>query len=48
MAEWIASENFLTSHPTVFTFDSLNLLAESDLSNLDPNMLKSEDRQGVD
>jgi hypothetical protein len=47
-AEWLTSEEFLTGHPNVFTFDFFDLLAERDPSASDFNMLRAAYREGED
>lgn len=48
IANWLRSDEFLTGHPNVATFDFFDLLAESDPAAPDANMLKAEYRQGRD
>jgi hypothetical protein len=39
-ANWLASEDYLSGHPNVFTFDFFDLLAENDPTATDYNMLR--------
>lgn len=47
-ANWLKSEDFLSGHPNIFTFDLFNLLAEGDPGAPDHNMLRAEYREGTD
>jgi len=47
-AGWLKSDEFLAGHPNVFTFDLFDLLAESDASAPDFNMLRAAYREGED
>jgi hypothetical protein len=47
-AEWLKSDEFLAGHPNVFTFDFFDLLAESDPTSPDQNMLRAAYRDGSD
>lgn len=47
-ADWLKSDEFLAGHPNVFTFDLFDLLAESDGSLPDFNMLRAASREGED
>jgi hypothetical protein len=47
-AEWLASEEYLSGHPNVFTFDFFGLLAEGDPAAWDYSMLKADYRNGED
>lgn len=47
-AEWLKSDEFLTGHPNVFTFDLFGLLAEGDPAAPDFNMLRASYREGED
>ncbi len=45
-ANWLKSPEYLSGHPNVFTFDFFNLLAESNQSARDYNMLRAAYRLG--
>jgi len=47
-ADWLKSDEFLASHPNVFTFDLFGLLAEDDPAAPDFNMLRATYREGED
>jgi hypothetical protein len=47
-AGWLRSDEFLTGHPNVFTFNFFDLLAEGDVNSPDNNMLQAEYREGED
>jgi len=47
-ADWLESDEFLTGHPNVFTFDLFDLLAEGNSSRPDFNMLCTTYRKGED
>lgn len=47
-ANWLSSEEFLASHPNIFTFDLFDTLAEDDPSAPDVNMLREAYREGED
>ena len=48
MANWLTSPEFLDGHPNLRVFDFFGLLAESDPTALDANMLKAIYRDGKD
>jgi hypothetical protein len=47
-ASWLKSEEFLSGHPNLFTFDFYNLLAEDNPNKPDFNMLRQDYRDGAD
>jgi hypothetical protein len=47
-ANWLKSEEYLSGHPNVFTFDFFGHLAEDDPASPDINMLRREYREGSD
>ncbi len=48
MADWLISEDFKAGNRNIFVFDFYHLLAESDLSSPEVNMLRSDYRNGSD
>lgn len=47
-AEWLKSDEFLAGHSNVLTFDLFDLLAESDETSPEHNMLRADYREGTD
>lgn len=47
-ADWLRSDEYLSGHPNVFTFDFFDYLAEGDLASSEYNMLRRDYREGVD
>jgi len=47
-ANWLASDEYLSGHPNVFTFDFFDLLVEDDSTVPDYNMLREAYRNGGD
>ena len=47
-ADWLNSDDFLSGHPNVFTFDLFGLLAEGDPSSSNYSMLREAYRDGED
>jgi hypothetical protein len=47
-ADWLKSDEYLSGHPNVFTFDFFSFLAEDDPASTDYNMLRAEYREGSD
>jgi len=47
-ANWLTSDEYLSGHPNVFTFDFFDYLAEDGLILPDFNMLRAEYREGED
>ena len=47
-ADWLKSDEYLSGHPNVFTFDFFDYLAEDDPTTSDYNMLRAEYREGAD
>ena len=47
-ANWLKSDEFLSGHPNVFTFDFFNYLAENNPASPDYSMLRTDYRQGTD
>jgi len=47
-ADWLKSDEYLSGHPNVFTFDFFDYLAEGDLASPEYNMLRRNYREGVD
>jgi hypothetical protein len=47
-ADWLKSDEYLSGHPNVFTFDFFGHLAEDDPTSPDFNMLRAEYREGSD
>lgn len=47
-ANWLKSDEYLSGHPNVFTFDFFDLLAEVDPAAPDFNMLRASYREGED
>ena len=48
IANWLKSEEFLKGHSNLFTFDFFDLLAESDPTAPNFNMLRATYRAGTD
>ena len=48
MTSWLAAPEFTKGHPNLFVFNFFDLLAESDPSASDYNMLRSAYREGTD
>lgn len=47
-ANWLKSDEYLSGHPNVFTFDFFGYLAEDDPASPDYNMLREAYRDGTD
>ncbi len=47
-ADWLKSDEYLSGHPNVFTFDFFGYLAEDNPAAPDYNMLRAEYREGED
>jgi hypothetical protein len=47
-ANWLKSDEYLSGHPNVFTFDFFDYLAEEDPASPDYNMLRETYRDGTD
>jgi len=47
-SEWLQSDEFLSGHPNIYTFDYFDILAVNDLSSAENNMLKEAYREGND
>lgn len=47
-ANWLKSDEYLSGHPNVFTFDFFGYLAEDDPASPDYNMLRETYRDGTD
>jgi hypothetical protein len=47
-ADWLKSDEYLSGHPNVFTFDFFSHLAEDEAAAPDHNMLRVEYREGQD
>ncbi len=47
-ADWLKSDEYLSGHPNVFTFDFFGHLAEDDPTSPDCNMLRETYREGSD
>lgn len=47
-ADWLTSDEYLSGHPNLFTFDFFGHLAEEDPTSPDYNMLQEEYREGSD
>jgi hypothetical protein len=47
-AQWLASNDYLSGHPNMFTFDLFGYLAEDDPAAPDYNMLRRDYREGSD
>ncbi|MCK4784493.1 MAG: hypothetical protein KAV87_12130, partial [Desulfobacteraceae bacterium] len=47
-ADWLKSDEYLSGHPNVFTFDFFDYLAEDDPTTSDYNMLRAEYREDSD
>lgn len=47
-ADWLKSDEYLSDHPNVFTFDFFDYLAEDDPTSPDYNMLREAYREGSD
>lgn len=45
---WIKSDEFLQGHTNIYVFDFFDLLAESDPTSPEYNMLRTEYREGID
>ena len=47
-SNWLTSDEYLSGHSNVFTFDFFDSLAEDDLTAPDCNMLREAYRDGTD
>ena len=47
-SNWLTSDEYLSGHPNVFTFDLFDSLAEADPTAPDCNMLREAYRDGTD